>query len=877
MTHISNPSAAALSTRLEALGLRVVDELRVAGRSGETVGVPAALHPETRARLMAQHHGGLYTHQARAIERGLKGDVCLATSTASGKSLVFMALADDALSRSPTTRVLALYPMKALIEDQHMKWRKHFAHTDVNVNFIHGGVPVQQRWALLESSRVVLMTPDIVHAWVLSSLRDPRMQRYLADLGLLILDEAHAYEGVFGTNAAYLFRRLEAAARPFRLVASTATVSDPGDFIRALTGREVDVVGPEAESSPQPTRHFVLCRPIADDTQQAPTRAARLLADLTARDGGCTLAFADSRKTVERVLRALDQVRDDEGAGSTDASGEVARRIATGTVLPYRSGYEDNDRREIQHALARREVRGVVATSALELGIDIGEIDVTVLLNVPPTIKAFRQRIGRAGRSGGANATALCVIVDERGALPAEAGALERYLQRPVEPSRLYLDNRFVMYGHALCAAREAQQARQYDRDAFETLPRPQLFNELVENELRPTRAVDDDLLRLKQEAQDDPHHTLPLRTAGEVELQVVTADADGRRIGYVTHSQALREAYPGAVYVHLGQPWRVQRWAWAQRQIVVVPMHQNRHARTEPVRTDLVFPNLKHGLLAVREGATGRVFEAICQVSARVHGFTWRPVPAARPERVNYGVGSAWSQRTLDRPFTTTCVAWTAQGVKAGVGAAEAIRTAYCARLGVHEQDLGVGTWQLSDRGGAPSPLTGVCIYDAIQGSLRLGQQLVELFDEVLVDAIAVATANEDLGLVEELATLVRGLGVLPPAVAIADTSSLIPTLGDESTTSPWLPMAPVGTRGLHTTPTGHRLALTIRGFRFTPRGPAYIVQRDGSTTTEAMLARDVALAPHPPVEWNPDTDEVRALAGPHLGPADAGVSSPA
>jgi len=861
MTVAASLTSLDLETTLAGLGLRVVDEHTVAGRAGRTVGVPTRLHAATRARLQARHPTGLYGHQATAIERGLAGDVCLATGTASGKSLVFMTLADDLLSGSPMTRVLALYPMKALIEDQHLKWRQHFAQTDIHVAFIHGGVPVAQRWTLLENARVVLMTPDIVQAWVLSNLRDPRMQRWLAGLGLLVVDEAHAYEGVFGTNAAYLFRRLEAAARPFRLVASTATISDAGGFIRALTGRDVEVVGPDAESSPLPARRFVLCRPL-DEQAQAPERAARLMQALTRRASGCTLAFADSRKTVERVLRALDHLSDNDKSVVADASAEVARRIATGTVLPYRSGYEDDDRRTIQQALSRGEVRGVVATSALELGIDIGDIDVTVLLNVPSTIKAFRQRIGRAGRCGGPGTTALCILVDEHGALPNAAGALQGYLARGVEPSRLYLDNRFVMYGHALCAAREAQQSPRYDRSAFATLPRHELFNALVDNELRPTRAVDEDLLRIKQEAQDGPHHALPLRSAGEIELQIVVAGDEARRLGRVSHSQALREAHPGAIYVHLGQPWRVLRWAWAQRLIFVTPLTFMRQARTEPVRTDSVFPQTDgRALLAVRDGGEGRVFEAICQVSTSVRGFTLRSTPHAKPEQQTYGVGSSWSQAPLTRSFTTTCVVWMAAGVHASSGVADAIRAAYCARLGVHEQDIGVGTWRIDGWRGDGVARTGVCIYDAVQGSLRLGQQLVELFEDVVVDARLRARENDDDMLADDLATLALAMGPLPSTVVPTEPTALMPTL-QALDAGPWIDVAPPGTRGHQTTPSGLKLAFTVQGHRYTPRGVAYVVQRDGARTTEVMLASVVTLEAYTPVAWNTDTDELRLEA---------------
>lgn len=444
------PPPAPLPSVLDALDeadCMLLAREEVAARDAALAPPPPTLHPRVASHLGALHPRGIYTHQADAITRFLAGDdICLATATASGKSLPFMACAADLLLRDPNARVLVLYPARALLRDQDAKWSAFLSPLSLSAAIVDGGVAIDQRATLLRKHRVILMTPDVAHAWLLGRCDDRAVRAFLASLRLLVLDETHVYEGVFGTNMAYLLRRLRAATPHHRLVASTATLGDPQDFLRRLAGRAVHLVGPERDGSASAARTILHVSP----AQSGFSGLARLVAAL-GRSGRRFLAFADSRRMVEQLVAASRRkgfaLDDDE---STE---DAAAPSPDNAVLPYRAGLESDDRARIQEALARGTLAGVVSTSAMELGIDIGEIDVVALLGVPPTTKSFWQRMGRAGR----RSASVCVLVDDDGRLGDAPTALADYLARPMEPSWLYLDNRYLQYANVLCAGAEAR------------------------------------------------------------------------------------------------------------------------------------------------------------------------------------------------------------------------------------------------------------------------------------------------------------------------------------------------------------------------------------------------------------------------------------
>jgi len=475
---------AAIVRLAETAGFEIVGRVQLPGRKAKYQSVPSRLTEAVRHLLASSYPNGLFTHQAKSIEAILEGrDVCLSTSTASGKSLAFIAAAAHILREESSARVLALYPARALIQDQISKWEAILEPLGIRLGYIDGGVPPELRPDILRCSRVVLMTPDVAHAWLMSHLRESAVSGLVSQLRLLVLDEAHVYEGVFGTNMAYFLRRLEVVSGRHQLICSTATLGSPAGFIRQLTGREVVSFDANADGSPSSPKTILHAMGSAGDNF---ARTAQLLVALAHAEGGRFLAFGDSRKTVERIVAA---VRRSDGGECNEQDEEEADARSVDLkppILPYRAGYETDDRNKIQKALGHGNLAGVVSTSAMELGLDIGEIDAVVLLDVPPSIKAFRQRLGRAGRKN----PGVCLLIDNRRVLTGGSEILEEYLRRPLEPSWLYLENRYIQYTHALCASYELseQSERSLNLAPFGSLPKA--FRQFLDNELNPTELV---------------------------------------------------------------------------------------------------------------------------------------------------------------------------------------------------------------------------------------------------------------------------------------------------------------------------------------------------------------------------------------------------
>lgn len=683
------PSPGAIAQRLgsiaQGVGFRVAHETVIPSRPGRLEAPPVELERPLRAVIESEYPKGLFHHQVVALRFALAGtDVCLATSTASGKSLVFMAAAVHRLLTEPSATVVALYPAKALIQDQLSKWTRFLSAFSLAPGYIDGAVSMDARERVLAEHRVVLMTPDVAHAWMMSHAGDAGVRRFMSRLRLLILDEAHVYDGVFGTNMAYFIRRLLAATKVDRMIASTATIGDPEGYMLRLTGRAFSLVGESMEGSPRPQKNILLLRPSGSRSFD---QTALLLHELTVSGTGRFLAFADSRRVVEQLVAVLERrglggEEPEEESVPEDAHEPVGRQ-----VLPYRSGYEEQDRQDIQRALANGDLAGVVSTSALELGLDIGEIDVVVLLDSPPTVKSFWQRVGRAGRKN----AAACLVIDSKGTIASTPDGLQGYMQRPVEPGWLYLDNRYLQYTQALCAAQEVGTIGegQYDRSGFASLPAS--FSKMLDNELNPVDAVPEDLYHLKQRGQAGPHYEYPIRTGIEKGFQVVEhLGGNHRHLGTLTFSQVLREGFPGAIYYYMARPYRVTQVNYRAGQVVV---KTSRRWTTRPSLQNMVFPRFQ-AILSGRRSPRGFVVEAPLQVSERVIGFVEQRGPNKTVH--TYGPGSPYSQRPLQRFLDTTGVCWHFDSPSVLTQmVADSLLDAFAACCGVEKRDVGVGLFR--------------------------------------------------------------------------------------------------------------------------------------------------------------------------------------
>ena len=827
---------ATLQSILEEFNIGVVEQVAMPARQAVYRPVPTTLDARVRERLQQQYPAGLYQHQALAIEHLLTGaDVCLETSTSSGKSAVFSAYAAHQLLQNPGGLVLAMYPTKGLLSDQLQKWEAFAQTMGITVGRIDGPVHASQRKAILASADVLLMTPDVVHAWLLG--KSAEHMQHLRRISLVVVDEAHMYSGVFGSNMAFMMRRLLVHVPQAQVITATATISDTGAFVEALTGRTATIVGKDAEGQPAPTKHVYL----ADrDVKLTTEGMAELVRELARSYDGKFIAFVDSRKSAEIVAARAHQIdrrinhqqATDDGWGSDDdAAGDATPALQTRTVdavaatttsdaeielgiedvvVTYRAGYEHEDREAIQQALSSGTLRGVVSTSALELGVDIGEIDLVVLLNTPPSLKSFWQRFGRAGRR---NKAGECLIIDTRGSITCEG--LEAYLSRPAESNYLYLDNRYIQYTHALCASVEVDDSLHAMERWNDVCGVPQSFIGMLRNEINETDSIDDELFSLKQLGQGDYHQAFSMRSGAEEQFTIVNS-VRKFQLGTMACSQVLREAYPGGIYYHRATPYLVKYISHRSKQIVV---QKTRHYTSTPKHNAMVFPKYETASDMLASDA-GFVIECDIQVSERVTGCTVHK--GSRREEVVYGAGDYRRQPQMSRYIRSSGVLWHFNNVSEGAEeAAGMILETYVNDALIHGGDVALGRFHAKYAPTGGGECTGFCIYDSVNGGLRLTHGLYERFGDIVERTLmrhAGSASPAAQAALETLADNVRQMRTKQLA-----TSSVVASQSDDE----WIDVVCAGERAMFVNGSNSE-EVRIQKWAYTKNGLVYTVSHD-------------------------------------------------
>lgn len=482
----------------------------------------------------------LWTHQAEAIDAVRDGrSVVVVTGTASGKSLCFQAPIADAICSDRPASALLLYPTKALAQDQ-LRSLTGLGIPGLTASTYDGDTsPEQRRW-VRRRANVILTNPDMLHSGILP--RHDRWADFLHRLEIVVIDELHTLRGVFGGHVAHLLRRLRRLCALYgsdpRFVFTSATIGDAGTMATTLSG--LPVVEIDDDGSPRGERIMVLWDPTAGDPDpEARTShdTARLTTELV-RNGHRTITFCQSRKGTEIVAAEVRR--------------NLPKRLAE-SVRSYRGGYLADERREIERELFDEKLRGVVTTTALELGIDVGGLDACVLDGFPGTVASMWQQAGRAGRSGRRSLTALVAGRDQLDhwfvAHPDEL------LSRPPEPIVINPANPQVMVPQLACAAYEHPLSTEDER----------WWPGMLDDGVRIL--VQDDLLRLRPEraghvasavwAGDPwPASRIDIRSAGGGDISITTKD--GQLVGTVDRSRAMRLVHPGATYLHQGTNWRV-------------------------------------------------------------------------------------------------------------------------------------------------------------------------------------------------------------------------------------------------------------------------------------------------------------------------------
>src|SRR6185503_10441760 len=425
--------------------------------------------PLAGALLAALEAGGvsrLYTHQVCAIEALRAGrDTVVVTGTASGKSLCFHLPALERVLEAPEATALYLFPTKALAQDQ-LKSLTRLASGSVELSGVlragvyDGDTAAATRKKLRDEANVILSNPDMLHAGILP--QHARWARFLRNLRYVVVDEMHAYRGIFGSHVALVLRRLERLVRhyggDFRYVLCSATIRNPGELATALTGRQVTVV--DDDGAPRGEKHFAFWNPpFRDETlverRSSNVEGSHLLSGVLER-GAQVISFTKSRVSAELVYRYTREQLERSRAKLPAAEDHAAPTPVPPLherLKPYRGGYLPEERRAIEKALFSGELRGVVSTNALELGIDVGGLDVAVLIGAAPTLASIWQQAGRAGRSG---SPALVVLVAYNDTVDQYLMRRPQYLfGRPTEAACVDPHNPYILAQQLACAAYE--------------------------------------------------------------------------------------------------------------------------------------------------------------------------------------------------------------------------------------------------------------------------------------------------------------------------------------------------------------------------------------------------------------------------------------
>jgi DEAD/DEAH box helicase domain-containing protein len=530
---------------------RVVAESSEEERAARRVPLPGELDPALAEALRDAGVDDLYSHQLRAFEAAAGSNLAITSGTASGKSLAFNLPVLDSIAADAKRRALYLYPTKALAQDQARKLSQ-LRPPNLRHAIYDGDTPREERPAIRRRSNLVLTNPDMLHVGLLPNHKS--WGDFLANLGWVVVDEAHTYRGVFGSHVANVLRRLRRLARAYgsepRFLLASATIANPEELAEGLVGEPFRLI--DDDGAPGAGREIAMWNPPLVDkatgTRRSPlSEAAELLAELVSH-GVRTICFLKSRRGIELIQRFAGEELERRGKP------ELARRIA-----PYRGGYTPQQRREIEARLAGGELLAVVATDALELGIDIGELDAAICVTFPGTVASLRQMWGRAGR----RRRGLAVYVAGQDALDQFfCRHPEEFIERPVEAAILDHESEQIASRHLVAAAYELPLSEQ-DDDVFGPSWRQRAERLQAAGELRSAGG------RLMPRGTEFVASKIPLRSASADSVAVIERES-GEMLGLVEAERAFTTIHPGAIYLHLGRSYEVEQLDVRGRRAIV-------------------------------------------------------------------------------------------------------------------------------------------------------------------------------------------------------------------------------------------------------------------------------------------------------------------
>jgi DEAD/DEAH box helicase domain-containing protein len=699
-----------------SLARGVVHHAVLAPRAAEHGTFPDWLDPRIVTGLDRRGIARPYSHQAEAIEAAHAGlDLVIVTPTASGKTLCYAVPILQAIADDPAARALLLFPTKALGQDQVAEFAELATASGLRVSAstYDGDTPAPIRAAVRSAGQVVVTNPDMLHAAILP--HHTKWFQLFENLRYIVIDELHTYRGVFGGHVANVLRRLLRICAHYGshpvIVCCSATIGNPGELAQALTGRPVRVI--DRNGAPAGERHLLLVdTPLLDPATGARGSAVTLAQRWALpflRAGRQTIVFGRSRVAVELLLTGLrESLRESLGPRSR--------------VRGYRGGYLPTERRAIERGLRDGEILGVVATNALELGVDIGRLDAAIVAGYPGSIAATWQQFGRAGRRAG---TSVAVLV-------ASGAPVDQYvvhhpeflLDGPPEEARVDPDNLHVLLAHLRAAAFELPFE---PGERFGPGPADDLLAFLGE-EGHVRQAGDG---RWYWSSENFPASEISLRTAAQENVVIIDTTPDRPNvIGEVDLFAAQTLVHEDAIYLHESAQFHVDRLDWDERKAYVRRVDVDHYTQAERAITlkpldvfaEAPVPGGRrlHGEVMVASLAT--IYKKLKFVTNENLGWGRIHLPEIELQTTAYwltaeAVRDHWKRNELDIAL---------------VGAGRAIQTVASVLLMVDPRDLGLVSQVRSPHSEQPT----IYLYESVPGGIGLAARLWERHADLLAAA---------------------------------------------------------------------------------------------------------------------------------------------
>ncbi len=657
----------------------------------------------------------LYTHQAAAFEAASGGrNVVVVTPTASGKTLCYNLPVLDAVAKDPAARALYLFPTKALAADQLVELRALAAAAEVGLktHTYDGDTPANIRSVVRAAGQVVITNPDMLHAAILP--HHTKWYKLFENLQYVVIDELHTYRGLFGSHVANVIRRLRRVCNHYgadpTFICASATIANPRELAERVLEAPVELI--DDNGAPAGRKHVLVINPPVANEELGIRGSALLtgqrLAERLIRGGVQTIAFARSRTSVEVLTTYLRET-------FAPPPGHPH------TIRGYRGGYLPNERHEIEAGLREGRVRGVVATNALELGIDIGSLDAAISIGYPGTIASTWQQMGRAGRRAG---TSLSALVCSSAPIDQFLAAHPEYLfESSPEHGLINPDNLYVLMNHLRASSFELPVPAG-ERFGIDETP---MILDVLQEDGWIRRAEDD---RYYWSHENFPASDFSLRTGAPENVVIVDTTGDRNRVlGEIDLFAAPLLVHPKAIYIHQGVQYHVDELDWEERKAFVT-------------RTDVDY------YTDADLGVTLKVLEVFDEADAPAAGLRQRgevmvawKVTMFKKLKYHTHENVGWGSISLPETEMHTTACWLVPPVElvnrydrdtldgALIGLARVARTTAALLLMCDARDLGVLAQVQAPFTGRPT----LYLYDAVPGGVGLSERLFSLTDDLI------------------------------------------------------------------------------------------------------------------------------------------------